>query len=132
MNLVVWLIASFGAVQVGALAFFICISVLAEGLTGIPKGVVVWLGAQNFILIFALLTAPLGALLRMILGFLFKPKRSVACIAGMAIGLIGWGSLIFPHEGHWSSTASILSLGALTGLMGELAWWEIEKKAMLG
>ncbi|MEM7521371.1 MAG: hypothetical protein AAF307_10070 [Pseudomonadota bacterium] len=77
MNLVLSLIACFASVEAGALVVCIGIMIPDSGLLSVLKGVAVWATTQPVLLPIALLSSPIGALLRMVLGFVFeRPQRS--------------------------------------------------------
>lgn len=116
MNLLLSLVACFAAVQVGALVVCIGIMTLDDGLLSVLEGIAVWAIAQPVILPVALLSSPIGALVRMVLGFVFEQPAKVAMTVRVAVGVIGaaaWGL--------------ILLIGSLAGFCGGLTWWRIEK-----
>lgn len=89
MNLVLSLIACFASVEAGALVVCIGIMILDSGLLSVLEGVAVWAIAQPVILPIALLSSPIGALMRMVLGSVFEQPAKVAMTVGGAVGIIG-------------------------------------------
>lgn len=127
INLVLSLSACFAAVRTGALAVCAGIMVLDSGPLASLERIAVWVIAQPIILPIALLSAPLGTLLRMILGLVFEQPRSVALISGSVIGLIGSGLFAFSTNNDWSAWFSILSIGSVAGLVRGWTWRRVEK-----
>ena len=82
------------------------------------------------ILIFplALLTAPFGALLRMILGFIFDQPSPVAQLTGAIIGTLGSSFIAYSANDGWNAWLLILAVGAFAGLVGGWTWLRIEKR----
>ena len=128
INLLLSLLACFGAIEAGALVVCIGIVIVNSGLFAILQGISIWVIAQPAILPIALLSAPLGALLRMILGLACKKSRFSALVTGTIIGTIG--SVLFAYSTKDGSSAwlSILPIGSIAGLVGGWTWWRIEKR----
>lgn len=127
MNLVLSLIACFASVEAGALVVCIGIMILDSGLLSVLEGVAVWAIAQPVILPIALLSSPIGALLRMVLGFAFEQPAKVAMTAGVAVGIIGAVAFAYSTKDGAAAWGPILLIGCLAGFCGGLTWWRIEK-----
>lgn len=127
MSLLRSLVAAFAAVQAGALMVCIGLVVVSDGPLSAIEGVGIWLAGQFIILPLAVLCAPLGALLRMVLGFVFDQPRPVALTTGTAIGVLGAALLAFTAEDGWIFWAASLSVGAIAGFVGGWVWWRIER-----
>ncbi|MBV7393106.1 hypothetical protein [Mameliella sediminis] len=127
MNLVLSLIACFASVEAGALVVCIGIMILDSGLLSVLEGVAVWAIAQPVILPIALLSSPVGALLRMVLGLVFEQPAKVAMTAGVAVGIIGAAAFAHSTKDGVAAWGPILLIGSLAGFCGGLPWWRIEK-----
>ena len=100
---------------------------LDSGPLAVFEGVGIWVFAQLVILPVALLSMPIGALVRMILGLSFNQPRPVALVAGASVGL--GGSLFFAlsTQDRWSSWPPIISIGLVAGIVGGWTWWRVER-----
>ena len=112
----------------GALAVCIIVMVLDTGLFAIFEGIAMWVVSQILIFPLALLTAPFGALLRMILGFIFDQPSPVALLTGAIIGTLGASFIAYSANDGWNAWLLILAVGAFAGLVGGWTWLRIEKR----
>lgn len=126
-NLVLSMAACFVAVEVGALVVCMGIMLLDSGPLAILEGIAVWAFAQPVILLIALFSMPIGALLRMILGLTFEQPRPVALLSGAFIGVGGALLIAFSIKDGWSALPPILFIGLVAGIVGGWTWWRVEK-----
>lgn len=101
--------------------------ILDSGLMASFEGIAVWVIAQPIILVIAICSMPVGALLRMILGLAFDQPRSVALITGALVGLVGAIAIAITADEGWHWWPLTLSLGLFAGVVGGWAWWRVEK-----
>lgn len=127
-SLVLSMAACFIAVEAGALVVCLGIMLLDSGPLVILEGVSIWVIAQPIILLIALISMPVGALLRMVLGLTFEQPRSVALISGALTGLVGSVFIAFSTDDGWSVWPPVVSVGFVAGIVGGWTWWRVEKQ----
>ena len=127
-SLVLSMAACFIAVEAGALVVCLGIMLLDSGPLAILEGVAIWVIAQPIILLIALISMPVGALLRMVLGLTFEQPRSVALISGALTGLVGSVFIVFSTDDGWSVWPPVVSVGLVAGIVGGWTWWRVEKQ----
>ena len=127
-SLVLSMAACFIAVEAGALVVCLGIMLLDSGPLAILEGVAIWVIAQPIILLIALISMPVGALLRMVLGLTFEQPRSVALISGALTGLVGSVFIVFSTDDGWSVWPPVVSVGLVAGIVGGWIWWRVEKQ----
>lgn len=125
------MVACFCAVEAGALVVCLGIMLVNDGPWAVLNGVAGWNYSQIVILPIALISMPIGALIRMILGLYFNNPRFVALLAGAAIGLSGSLFVIIVRRGDWSDWPSIISVGLVAGIIGGWTWWRVERPFLL-
>ncbi|WP_299367628.1 hypothetical protein [uncultured Tateyamaria sp.] len=131
MNLLRWFWACFCSVQSGALAICVGLLVLEQGPVGVFEGVAVWSVGQIAIFPISILALPLGAFLRMVLGFLFVRAKLTALATGTTIGVLSSGALaITTSVTAWDDWVTFLLFGALAGMVGGWTWWQIERPSL--
>lgn len=126
-NLMLSMAACFVAIQTGALVVCLGMMLLEGGALTVLEGFTVWVFAQPFILFFALLSMPIGALLRMLLGFAFARARLVSLVTGSLVGLAGSAILTSSQKDGIAGWVPIVSVGLVAGFVGGWTWWRIEK-----
>lgn len=127
MKLLLSMKACFAAIEAGALVVCVGAMILDSGLLSIPEGIGIWLMMQPVLLPIALLATPIGALLRMILAFMFERPRKVAMITGTIVGFVGSAFFAYSSNDGPSVWPPVLLLGSAAGLCGGWVWWRIEK-----
>ncbi|MEL7027504.1 MAG: hypothetical protein AAGO57_09810, partial [Pseudomonadota bacterium] len=115
------------AEQAGGKTVRLGIMLLESGPLAVLEGIGVWVFAQLIILPIALLSMPIGALIRMILGLSFDQPRPVALVSGALVGLSC--SLLFAlsTKDGWSAWPPIISVGLVAGIAGGWTWWRVER-----
>lgn len=121
------MVACFVSVEAGALAVCFGIMVLDSGPLAGLEGIAVWAIAQPIILLIALVSMPVGALLRVILGLTFDRPRPVALLSGATIGLVGSVLFTLSTKDGFASWPPIVLVGLLAGTVGGWTWWRVEK-----
>lgn len=122
------MIACFVSVQMGALATCVLIMTLDAGPFAALEGVGIWFFTQILTFPLALIIAPFGALLRMVVGGLFERPTPVALATGVALGLLG--ATVFPSGSNfdWQDWLVSLGIGASAGLTGGWTWLRFEDR----
>ncbi|WP_300060919.1 hypothetical protein [uncultured Roseobacter sp.] len=129
MSLILSMFACFAAVQAGALAVCVVTMILDSGPLAFLEGVGVWVFGQIAILPIALMSMPVGALLRMVLGLIFSNPRLVALNTGLLVGSIG-AALVSAGTSQSLLPDYLISIaiGGCAGLVGGWVWWRIERR----
>ena len=126
-NLLLSMAACFLAVEAGAMIVCIGMVVLDAGPLAVMPGIALWALAQPIILVIALGSMPLGALVRMILGLAFERPRPVAFMTGGLIGLCGSAFVLHGIKDVLSVWLPLMTVGSVAGIFGGWTWWLIEK-----
>ena len=126
-NLMLSMAACFLAVEAGALVVCIGMTILDGDPFAGFQGVALWAYAQPVILLIALGSMPLGALLRMVLGLAFERPRPVALAAGGLVGLCASAFVVLGLDDGLVVWIPLTTIGLVAGVVGGWTWWRVEK-----
>ncbi len=124
-----WLSAHLAAMLVGSFLIMTGIDTLLDGWRGGIGGAGKWLGGLLIFVIIALLAAPIGFGLRLVLGRLRQLNLPAAVIAGVLVGLALIPVLhpgMYPGLSIETQPVGLLLVHVVAGSLAGLAWFGVE------
>ena len=105
--------------------------VVDAGLPAATEGVGLWAFGQIVIFPIAIVTMPLGALLRMLVGLVFGATHLVALTTGTVVGAFCLAAVRFGTT-PCAELFLWIMLGVAAGLIAGETWWRIERPDRTG
>ena len=128
MSLVRSLLACFCAIQAGALVVCVLTAAYSYGTLGIAGGLGFWMTGQIILFPFALVALAPGALLRMLLGFVFEDPKTTSLLTGVFIGLAAGGGLfLVAWKDDANFVVAMVATWVIAGGIGGWVWWLVKR-----